>query len=448
MTLLTMAGQVACFASWIFLCGMESPMLLNGRQKFELGLRIQKQGLKIASRGGFDYLRASGLKRPEWLYRDDVKIPRYELTFAPGLPPTPADVALCARLIAAYQQACPEPIGNTGATPLWSTIIDRHFQPLLTALQRGDAKGLADLLSTAFQQSILHGITSADRYKGVWLTRLWYLKCLDDLVSLAEYLGVARTENPEQGPFGDALKDGAEPLVRAIEAAAGIEMGFPAVGAPYGLQIGRSMITMETPEHTYAALQVNQAIDRNLPTETVDQPNIVEIGAGFGGTAYRLLKLRAHRIRSYTIIDLPLINVMQGYFLGSVFGADRIALYGEQHPDEQTQRTIRVMPTVFIHQMVERNVDLLLNENSMPEMPECAVEEYIRLARRVVRGVFYSYNHETNRAQQGVPQVLVPAIVSRVGGFRRVSRDLSWIRRGYVEEVYLVLNTPGTGNDG
>jgi hypothetical protein len=95
------------------------------------------------------------------------------------------------------------------------------------------------------------------------------------------------------------------------------------------------------------------------------------------------------------------------------------------------------MPTSFINKMVERNVDLLLNENSMPEMPESTVEEYIRWAQRVVRGVFYSYNQETDRPAQGVPQVLVPAVVNRVGGFQRISRDLSWIRRGYVEEVYL-----------
>jgi hypothetical protein len=412
--------------------------MMTNQQKFEAAVRLRQLGFKVVSRGGFDYLRRLGFKRPEWLYCPDYDIPEFELTFTTGHPPTPSDVELCERLIAAYRRASPEPIDNTGIAPIWSNIIGNHYQPLLAAMEKGDARSLADLLSTAFQQSFLHGITLADSHKEIWQSRLWYLKCLDDLVSLAEYLGVARTENPEQGPFGKALKDGAEPLLDAIERASGLKLGFPTIGAPYGIEIGQSIITMETPEHSYAALRVNAAIERNLPAETVDRPNIVEIGAGFGGAAYRLLQLRLARIGSYTIIDLPLMNALQGYFLGSVFGPDRVALYGEQPLAEESQRTIRVMPTSFVNKMTERNVDLLLNENSMPEMPESTVETYIRLAQRVVRGLFYSYNQETDRAEQGTNHVLVPAVVTRVGGFKRLSRDRSWVRRGYVEEVYVV----------
>jgi len=95
------------------------------------------------------------------------------------------------------------------------------------------------------------------------------------------------------------------------------------------------------------------------------------------------------------------------------------------------------MPTFAINEMTERTTDVLLNENSMPEMPETAVEEYVRWAKRTVRGLFYSYNQEAYSPVEGELQVLVPAVVARVGGFTRYSRDISWLRRGYVEEVYL-----------
>jgi hypothetical protein len=49
----------------------------------------------------------------------------------------------------------------------------------------------------------------------------------------------------------------------------------------------------------------------------------------------------------------------------------------------------------------------------------------------------YSYNQEAAAPFDGVPQNVVCELVEQVGGFRRVRRDASWLRRGYVEEVFL-----------
>ena len=70
-------------------------------------------------------------------------------------------------------------------------------------------------------------------------------------------------------------------------------------------------------------------------------------------------------------------------------------------------------------------------------MQEQAAVGYIPWAKKNLRGIFYSYNHEAYSPAGGVLQNSVPEIVGRVGSFRLLTRDYSWLRRGYVEEVYL-----------
>ena len=97
---------------------------------------------------------------------------------------------------------------------------------------------------------------------------------------------------------------------------------------------------------------------------------------------------------------------------------------------------MKVLPTIAIDTLEPSRTDVLVNQNSMPEMPEQAVINYIQWARKNLRGIFYSYNQEAYSPVGGVPQVLVPEIVSRVGGFKLFGRNYSWLRRGYVEEIY------------
>ena len=72
----------------------------------------------------------------------------------------------------------------------------------------------------------------------------------------------------------------------------------------------------------------------------------------------------------------------------------------------------------------------------MPEMTNQIVEGYLRFAREKLTGLFFSYNHEAFAPVHGSHQVLVPEIIDLVGGFTRISRNVSWVRNGYVEEVY------------
>ncbi|HYG09137.1 MAG TPA: putative sugar O-methyltransferase [Pyrinomonadaceae bacterium] len=380
-----------------------------------------------------------GFKRPEWLYRNRKSIPFHPLYFSPVSEVTAEDIALAGRLLAAYAKAT-----ATGAptsesiSKIWTAMLARYGK-LFSALEQGEPEGLAKTLSSMFREGFIVGVGTGDTYPGSQTrigARIWSQRYLEDLVSLAEYVGVVRTECVEQGSIGWAFKDGVEELVAKIEAAIGMPIGFPNIGAPYGLKIGDALITFEGSEHIYVALRISEAIDSHLRQERAAEPHIVEIGAGFGGTAHWLLKLR-RRVGSYTIIDLPIVNVLQGYFLAKAFGAQNVSLFGEEALARTSSININVRPTHALDSIGTDGVDVLVNENSMPEMPQTAVENYLTWAKEKVGGIFYSYNQEAYSPYENVLQVLVPEVVARVGGFKRLSRNYSWVRRGYVEEIYL-----------
>jgi hypothetical protein len=372
---------------------------------------------------GHDHVIARSFTRPEWLYRSSVRIPKAPFTLPAASEPGAEDRELCRRLIAAWEKAKPRdmPYGR-----IWSRVIREHYEPLQAVLEQRDANGLATLLCRMFRSSCLHGIAHGDLYRigniNNFAKRAWQLKLLDDCVSLGEYLGVVRVENPEQRDIGLALSDGVPALIRLIEDRLGEPVvSFPRVGSPYGFDAEGCLITMESPEHIYVGARIREAVRVHLPE--VVAPEVIEIGGGFGGLAYYLLRLLPS-ISAYTIVDLPIVNVLQGYFLGRCFGADAVSLL-----DEPRAR-IRVLPPDVIGQ---QSCDVLINENSMPEMPPETVLGYLRWAALGVRGIFYSYQQEA-----WTDQVLLHSVIEDEGAFRRLSRNRSWVRRGYVEEVYAV----------
>jgi hypothetical protein len=87
---------------------------------------------------------------------------------------------------------------------------------------------------------------------------------------------------------------------------------------------------------------------------------------------------------------------------------------------------------------IKAESDLLINQDSMPEMPLTEIRRYLNWGSQHVNGLFLSFNQEAYSPVHGTPQVLVPDIVANFSNYHRLSRQTSWDRRGYVEEVYRV----------
>ena len=376
-------------------------------------------------------------QRPDW-FRGSRPVPVYRIEIPPssgGLSATDKKL-LVEDLLTSFHEAQQLDKENSSYSPLWRWNIERTARDFVDALVRKDSAAVLAFLERMFTQPALWGIGYGDF--GVWQgDRFGTYLVLQQLVGLAECLGVARMECPEQGEIGYAFDGGVESLVERIERALGIRMDFPRVASSYGIVVGGRLLDMQTPGHIYSAWRLRKNLAKYAPRENY---SVLEIGAGFGGSAYWFLQqLKSSK---YTIIDLALTNVYQGWFLSNTLGRENVLLFSDLLKGATPgSRQVSVLPTRSEPSLGSIRFDGIFNQDSFPEMTEQVIDQYLRLAQERLDGILYSFNHEAFSLVKGQPQPCVPERVAKVGGFERLSRELSWVRRGYVEEVYRVNGT-------
>jgi hypothetical protein len=373
------------------------------------------------------------MDRPWWLYGSKHGLRLCPVEQREPLAVTGVDVELCERLIAAFDVATDRDEERWETRGLWAVLFHAYQQELADVIERGDARDLARMLARMFQEDFTHGLlmnAHASNSRS-WLgSRIASLRWLDMCVSLAEALGVVPVEGPEQLRTGVVFDGDVVELLRRIDRALGFELAFPDVGAPFGSMVDGRLVTMETPELAYAATRLSRAIDVHLSEVEREDLGIVEVGGGYGGMCYWYLRVDPGANR-YTIVDLPIMNVLQGYFLARALGESEVSFCGEP------PARVHILPNSRLAD-IPAPAQVLVNKDSMPEMPYAAMLEYLEWARSSCTGFFYSYNHEVVRGFRGSTPGQVPEAVSRVGGFTQVSRDNSWLRRGYAEEIYAI----------
>jgi len=364
-----------------------------------------------------------------------VASPPYEARVAQAV--GDADVALCERLIVAYAAAIGGGSREQEVDGMWSWIYETRQRRLAEILDQRDARALAGELASMFRSTFVIGMAPGaliDHSRSAIGARIWRVKAVDGLISLAEALGIVAVQDAEQGRGTSALDAGLPELVAKVEAHLGYSIDFPAVGAAHGVLIDGRLLTIDSGEQIYSAVRVEQAVSLHLPVMAAKALQVVEIGGGYGSMAQWFLRGPIEPAR-YTIVDLPIVGVLQGYFLSKVLG-DEVSLYGED-----PARVVLVPNTALAD--VQTPCDVLVNKDSMPEMPQEAVLEYLAWGRASCRGIFFSCNQESTREVLGDEQGMVPRLVQRTGGFRRLRRDLSWVRAGYVEEIYALTGEAG-----
>jgi len=345
------------------------------------------------------------------------------------------ELAIVARLIEAYHRAMTDdPQGKTKKSDLWSSVGNVYHQPIIELLWRRDVQAVADYLRQAHGRGITFGITQGDDvtqtlYARTDARQMVLTESLDYLASLAEYLGLLDVESAEQsGQWGQNLHRDPEQLVAAIKDKIGVSPVPPqVVGAGFGIQTGAGILMGRDLLALYAALRL-----RHLAGDYgVAKPVVCEIGGGLGGLAYFANRLG---LTNYTIIDLPLINVLQGYYLLRSLPAAEVCLYGEP----KASAAITLLPT-WCFADDQRSYDFLVNQDSLPEMHADYALGYLRQARRNVRQAFLSINQEARAPQSAsARQSVVRDLAQQAGGLRPVYRFRHWLRAGYVEELFAI----------
>jgi hypothetical protein len=343
---------------------------------------------------------------------------------------TEDDVRIARRLMEAFHAAC-ELEREAHGLPrqmegVWEKIrTDRHPEAY-EILDSRDAGRLADYLANGFRQVLSYGFVLGPEIfepltKGG--TEAWphLLLIKDRLVRLAIAIGILPLENPEQGQYGLNMHLDFKELVSRIEREIGISISRSKAMGNFGIAIGDGIIDSKVSEDVYSAYRLRQLM----------KPHnwAAEIGAGSGGGAFMNDRMGCRTV----IFDLPIINVIQGYFLIKNLGDAAVSLAGEK-PDIYKSR-VRVLPwPMFFDREVE--FGFVFNRDSMAEFQRDVAERYLTeiVARRVD---FLSINQEVENlsGDRDVRQLNVGQLARRAG-LQRELRFPHWLRQGYVEELF------------
>lgn len=125
-------------------------------------------------------------------------------------------------------------------------------------------------------------------------------------------------------------------------------------------------------------------------------PNTVcEIGGGYGGPARLWLTNPVHRPSKYIIVDLPESLFFSELYLAKHFGAEQV-LYVDDRSAAMAKRLARspiiLCPNGYIDMLAPVSMDLVINTNSLQEMPEAYVDFFMDWLDRQACSFFLSIN--------------------------------------------------------
>lgn len=313
---------------------------------------------------------------------------------------------------------------------MWDELLERQFPHLVEVLKRGDLGAIHDRLSAAGQTEETDGMGLGSiifRHTSTpTIANAINAMTVDRLAACATALGAIAVENPEQGRYGENIHIPLADFVEMIER----QVGFPILRKPimglFGITYEGGIIDPRTPEDIYATARLHQI------AESVDTP-IAEIGGGFGGCAEFAIR---SGFTNYTIYDLPLVGLLQAFYLCHTLPPEDVWLEGET-PSNSTKVHIRP----FFSFDASKH-DLFLNRDSLPEMPARTAQLYLdKISAQPARKQLLSINQEGEAyaLSTGNRQIKTATLAGRATGLKRKSRHPYWLRKGYVEEHYQSL---------
>tara|TARA_R110000851_G_scaffold161185_1_gene304819 strand:- start:59 stop:1330 length:1272 start_codon:yes stop_codon:yes gene_type:complete len=350
-------------------------------------------------------------------------LPNIELT---SIPATAKDnrVEIADRLITAYHKALSDekesPIKRDGED-LWTGLLRKELPDLMESIDKKDPVALSEFLMSFGSSYVWFGgiTTCVDGYNKNLDRKQVALSYLDKLVCLAESLGVLRMENPEHGPWGENLFVEPSEIVKLIEQELEINISAP-LGIIHtdGIKAGDGCFHYRHINSLYSAMRASRLTKKG--------DSVCEIGGGLGLTAMYAQRLG---IGHYTILDLPITCLLAGHYLLHAVGEDKVSLYGEK---QSNNTTVQLLPYWDCVKQSNNNYSLVLNQDSLPEIADNLVYEFLRQVKRTSNNLFLSINHECFYPRT------VRNFTRDIGSFKEIYRSKCWVREGYIEELYSI----------
>ncbi len=296
---------------------------------------------------------------------------------------------------------------------IWAMHIETRQRDIIAPLEAGDVERVASVFVSLPREMVTDGMYQGrPAYEALMaasdLGRSMDVALYHDaLLALGQYLG-DHVECPEQGEFGSALHQDSYAVKRAIEE----KLGFGSITPPlifdglFGLCDG---LNIRDIQGLYAALRV----------ASITRGHVCEVGGGVGRAAYFAVLLG---ISKYTIVDLPLICLLQYFVLRRSLPDISVTVDGDGK--------INLLPAWSF----PSGYDLVLNCDSFPEMGSKVVSDYSRKINSPILSINQEAAAPLTADINGPRQVVVGDVLSQ--RFEREYRFPCWVRKGYVEELW------------
>jgi hypothetical protein len=307
------------------------------------------------------------------------------------------DIALLDRICAAYNAAVehPESSRTIRATGWWQQIRDRSLGPVRQALRTRDIAALQLIYCNLFRDPCCTGLISVpygmiDVYFGGKMRDLHRRIYLADALYRLDYW---KQETGGRFNLGD--------------------LAIPSIGNPFGVCFEGTLLS--------ARADFQHSCSVRLAGLLGSQPSsIMEIGGGFGGMAYYLLRDRPEI--KYFDFDLPESIALATYFLMKAFPDKNFLLFGERPMTEETiaDADIVLMPLSEMKRLQNASIDVTYSSHAMTDIEPGELVSYLETIHRVTCSRFLFLG-----------AALLPNVPGLIGGdcdFFRLEerRHLSW----------------------
>jgi hypothetical protein len=322
--------------------------------------------------------------------------------------------------------------GEKSGEDIWSTFIVPRREAVLASILKSDAEAKA-ILGNMFDTPLGEGI----EYAGADVNRRLnededYRESLklfhiDALISLAEYLGVIHIENREQNRCGDIIYSDPDEIWDKIEKKLGVPIRFPSFkGGLFSVRTRRGHFTNRDCIYLYIAIRLREML-------SCAETPVCELGSGVGYLAYYCYLMG---IKNVTLVDIPSVRATAACFLMQNMQGTRF-FFSDCSECWSNAPGIRLVLPEHLGSVPRQHFEVLVNCDSLPEMSADVATDYVQRIPSLCRN-FLSINQEAagKMWHLDMKQNKVSELVNTASGFQRVSRNLFWLRKGYVEEVY------------
>jgi putative sugar O-methyltransferase len=161
------------------------------------------------------------------------------------------------------------------------------------------------------------------------------------------------------------------------------ELAGPGLGNPFGVLIDGTLVCKGAEYQHYCAQRIQE-----LTSST--SASIVEIGGGFGGMAYYLL--RDNPQITYIDFDVPESLALISYYLIKSFPDLKFLLYGEEDMTQEAiaRSNVILMPPFQPSKVPRSSVDVTFSSHTVSDLSRPAQIVYLNEIERMTRGSFLS----------------------------------------------------------